>query len=108
MNMHLITEKGDSPSTARLLELISDCQMEDCEVCPALRELIARRERDPVNPRRAPEVEAVAKIIYESMPYDGLAGTSKPAWVEGGNSLKQEEARSRAIETINALAQDSQ
>jgi hypothetical protein len=40
-------------------------------------------------------VEEKAKQIYERMPYDGLQGT-KPAWVEYGNSDKQDEARRQA------------
>lgn len=45
-------------------------------------------------------VERVAKAIYDQMSYyeDG----AKPAWVEGGNSLKQDEARRLAITALSA------
>lgn len=43
-----------------------------------------------------PEIEAAAKLIYEQLPYDGPAGTAKPAWVPFGNSMKQAEARQMA------------
>ena len=39
-------------------------------------------------------VESVAKAIYLQMPCDDPRG--KPDWVERGNSLKQDEARSLA------------
>lgn len=45
-------------------------------------------------------VEAVARAIYEGMPYDGL--TKKPAWVFRGNSWKQDEARRYARAAIAA------
>lgn len=43
-----------------------------------------------------PEIEDAAKLIYERLPYDGPPGTTKPAWVPFGNSLKQVEAREMA------------
>lgn len=46
-------------------------------------------------------VEAVARAIYDEMPYDELTG-SKPAWVFQGNSLKQDEARRMAQAAITA------
>lgn len=49
-----------------------------------------------------PTTEALAKIIYTRMPYDEPTGT-KPAWVEGGNSLKQDEARSLALAIASAI-----
>jgi hypothetical protein len=41
-------------------------------------------------------IEEEAERIYSAMPYDGPAGTKKPAWQPGGNSHKQQEARSLA------------
>lgn len=46
-------------------------------------------------------VERVAKAIYDLFPYDGLE--TKPAWVRGGNSLKQDEARRYARVGLSAL-----
>ncbi len=43
--------------------------------------------------RRYEPVESRAKEIYDAFEYDGPAGTSKPKWAEGGNGLKQDEAR---------------
>jgi hypothetical protein len=58
-------------------------------------------------------VDEVAKTFYDVMPYVELNGKDavgeKPAWEEGGNSLKQDEARKHAIEaikTIRTLASD--
>jgi hypothetical protein len=45
----------------------------------------------PETQRFDPKVEDTAKVIYEQMLYDGPG--SKPAWVPGGNSHKQQEAR---------------
>lgn len=39
-------------------------------------------------------VEKRAEQVYDAMPYDG--SDAKPAWVPGGNSLKQDEARQLA------------
>lgn len=39
-------------------------------------------------------VEERAKAIYARMPYDEKG--TKPDWVEGGNSIKQDEARKQA------------
>jgi len=44
----------------------------------------------------AATVERVAAAIYDLMPYDGLQGTQKPKWQDGGNSNKQYEAREKA------------
>ena len=53
-------------------------------------------------------IEKAAKAIYDLMPFDdqGPYGVrEKPDWVEGGNSLKQDEARRYARA---ALAQEAQ
>ena len=39
------------------------------------------------------KLEKAARAIYDMMPFDGVGSEKKPAWVEGGNSLKQDEAR---------------
>ena len=44
--------------------------------------------------------EAIAKAIYDVMPFDGPSHKTKPAWVENGNSLKQDEARSLARQAL--------
>lgn len=46
-------------------------------------------------------IEIAAIGIYDKLPYDGPAGTAKPAWIPFGNSLKQDEARQQAGEQIN-------
>ena len=46
-------------------------------------------------------VEQAAEAIYARLPYDGQG--SKPAWVTGGNSLKQAEARIYARAAIAAM-----
>jgi hypothetical protein len=49
-------------------------------------------------------VESVARAIYELMPFDDRGGLAeKPAWVEGGNSLKQDEARRYARAAVVAV-----
>ena len=49
-------------------------------------------------------VERVARAVYELMPYDGIGSAGgKPVWVEGGNSLKQDEARGYASAAIKAM-----
>lgn len=59
-------------------------------------------EKDPfIGPTPGEIVEAVAKAIYDAMPYDG--DTSKPVWVPHGNSDKQHEARHRAKAALNLL-----
>ena len=45
-------------------------------------------------------VERVARVVYELMPFDGKYPDSKPDWVDGGNSLKQGEARRYARAAI--------
>jgi hypothetical protein len=40
---------------------------------------------------RTAEIEARAAIIYAGLDYDGSG--ERPLWVDGGNSLKQDEAR---------------
>ena len=52
-------------------------------------------------------IERVARAIYAQMPfienpYNEL-GKEKPGWVEKGNSLKQDEARSYAHAAIKAM-----
>ena len=42
--------------------------------------------------------EKLARYFYDLMPYDGQG--KKPDWVEGGNSLKQDEARTIAIKAL--------
>ncbi|KKM69758.1 hypothetical protein LCGC14_1447540 [marine sediment metagenome] len=46
-------------------------------------------------------LDRVAMVIYDRMEYDGVG--SKPVWVEGGNSLKQDEARRTARKAIEAM-----
>ena len=43
--------------------------------------------------------ESVVKYVYEQMSY--CEGGTKPDWVEGGNSIKQDEARRKAREILN-------
>ena len=45
-------------------------------------------------------VEAVAKVVYDEMPYDEPG--EKPSWVFRGNALKQDEARRYARAAIAA------
>lgn len=47
-------------------------------------------------PAEAMAIEDEARRIYDAMPYDGPSGTAKPVWHPGGNSHKQQEARSLA------------
>ena len=51
-------------------------------------------------------VEDVAEQIYNSFSYDG--SDSKPEWVPGGNSLKQDEARKYARIALNTIYGDIQ
>jgi hypothetical protein len=53
----------------------------------ALRSALAQSESEP------DKLEKAARAIYDIMPFDGVGSEKKPAWVEGGNSLKQDEAR---------------
>jgi hypothetical protein len=53
----------------------------------ALRSALAQSESEP------DKLEKAARAIYDMMPFDGVGSEKKPAWVEGGNSLKQDEAR---------------
>lgn len=46
------------------------------------------------NPKADPMREAIAKEIYDVMPYDSIG--DKPKWIPDGNSFKQGEARRRA------------
>ncbi len=43
-----------------------------------------------------PTREHIAEAIYNAMPYDGAGPAEKPAWIDGGNSFKQDEARKYA------------
>lgn len=66
------------------------------------------KRREPVSDTNTPSdpakhaeaVEAGARAIYERLPYDGVG--VKPAWVHGGNSLKQGECRIYADRAICA------
>jgi hypothetical protein len=51
------------------------------------------------------KLESVAKVIYKQFPYE--APGRKPAWVNGGNSLKQDEARRYAAVAIEAIESPS-
>jgi hypothetical protein len=60
-------------------------------------EWLRRLERENTELRENVEklkVEVMAAVVYEQIPYDGPEGTTRPAWVPFGNSLKQDEARS--------------
>lgn len=46
-------------------------------------------------------IEKAAEAIYNAFPYDGIG--EKPAWVIGGNSLKQDEARKYAALALKAV-----
>jgi len=46
-------------------------------------------------------VRVFAEYIYDQMPYDEVG--TKPSWVVGGNSLKQEDARALAIKLLSSL-----
>ena len=46
-------------------------------------------------------IDEVAKVIYDAFDYDEEG--EKPAWQERGNSLKQDEARIIAIESIKTI-----
>lgn len=63
-----------------------------------IREDIARRLRPVVVDEAM--VERAAKQVYALMPYDGEG--EKPAWVDRGNSLKQDEARRYARAALTA------
>jgi hypothetical protein len=45
-------------------------------------------------------IEAVAKNLYDLTPYTGAPGTSKPKWIEGGNSMVQDHMRKQAESLI--------
>ena len=45
-------------------------------------------------------IEKAAEAVYNAFPYDGSG--EKPAWVIGGNSLKQDEARKYAALALEA------
>jgi hypothetical protein len=48
--------------------------------------------------------EEIARIIYDAFPFEPHHGEAqKPAWVAGGNSFRQDDAR-RAADTILALS----
>ncbi len=49
-------------------------------------------------------VERVAKAIYNEMVCDDPRG--KPDWVPGGNSIKQDEARRKALQALTPNHQD--
>lgn len=56
----------------------------------------------PVQPTEDPnQIELAAKAIYALLPYTEGYGT-KPAWVERGNSLKQEDCRRYARVALEA------
>lgn len=55
---------------------------------------------DHVSTRDYEPVETRAKEIYEAFDYDGPG--EKPAWVNGGNSLKQDLARMEARQELRA------
>lgn len=48
------------------------------------------------------KAEEVAKIVYDAMLYDRTH--IRPDWVEGGNSLAQDEARRAARKIIELVA----
>lgn len=59
-------------------------------------------EVDPVPaPDASNYVEAVARAVYDQMPYDGQDGTTKPLWINGGNADKQSLARQIAKAALN-------
>jgi hypothetical protein len=47
--------------------------------------------------------EEVARMIYNSFPYDGPLGKQKPDWIPNGNSFMQDKARETAGTLISAL-----
>jgi hypothetical protein len=47
-------------------------------------------------------VEVLAKEIYDDFVYDGPVGSTKPSWKNGGNGLKQDEARAMARGKLRA------
>ena len=63
----------------------------------ALRSALAQSESEP------DKLEKAARAIYDMMPFDGVGSEKKPAWVEGGNSLKQDEARRYARAAVVAV-----
>ena len=62
----------------------------------ALRSALAQSESEP------DKLEKAARAIYDIMPFDGVGSEKKPAWQEGGNSLKQDEARQYARVALKA------
>lgn len=54
------------------------------------------------------KLDEMARKIYAQMPYDGPSGTAKPAWVPGGNSLKQDKAREYVRAALSALMEPSE
>ncbi len=51
-------------------------------------------------------VESLAQEIYKRIPFDGPSDgfTSKPAWIVGGNSIRQDDARTYARTAIKFLS----
>jgi hypothetical protein len=63
----------------------------------ALRSALAQSESEP------DKLEKAARAIYDMMPFDGVGSEKKPAWQEGGNSLKQDEARRYGAAVVAVL-----
>jgi hypothetical protein len=68
----------------------------------ALRSALAQSESEP------DKLEKAARAIYDMMPFDGVGSEKKPAWQEGGNSLKQDEARRYARAAVVAVLKELQ
>lgn len=100
-----IRARGDERSADAMLEIYAGvlsiaCNCDDQKVMRKE----AERARDEAVAGLAVTVEDIAKAIYDVMPFDGPPHETKPAWFEGGNSLKQDEARRRAREALPATA----
>jgi hypothetical protein len=78
---------------ATVKEFLKDCGFEQVDSRPAW-DHPSNRSYEPVEKR--------AKEIYDAFEYDGPPGTKKPAWTEGGNGTKQDEARAIARRELEA------
>jgi hypothetical protein len=90
----------------------ADCNWPDCGCDPhatkIIESLIEQGWREPPAPlpwnafanRSYEPVERRAKEIYDAFEYDGVG--TKPAWVNGGNGIKQDEARAIARNALHA------
>ena len=67
--------------------------------CFAFRSAMQENIKQALAEERERVSGVVAEYIYNHMPYDGVG--TKPSWVVGGNSLKQEDARALTIKLLS-------